>query len=138
MNDRDFVDAFEACTLTDFHHRDHVRLAWIYLREHPLLEALERFTTSLKRFAASKGSPGLYHATITWAYMLLIHERMERKPADDFESFAGNNADLLTWKPSVLDIYYDRATLDSELARRTFLLPVRETCYPQMTQINTD
>jgi hypothetical protein len=136
MTDSDFVYAFEACTLTDFHHRDHVRLAWIFLREQPLLEALERFTTSLKRFATSQGSPGLYHATITWAYLLLIHERMERMPTDDFESFARGNADLLTWKPSVLDVYYDRATLDSELARRTFLMPSRSD--PQMTQITAD
>ncbi len=138
MNDRDFVDAFEACTLPNgsFHHRDHVRLAWIYLRDLPLLEALDRFTTSLQRFAAANGRPELYHATITWAYLLLIHERMERMPADDFESFARSNADLLTWKPSVLDVYYDRATLDSELARRTFLMPSKAD--PQMSQINTD
>ncbi|MEA2238346.1 MAG: hypothetical protein QOC81_3070 [Thermoanaerobaculia bacterium] len=123
MNDQDFVDAFEQCTLSSFHHRDHVRLAWVYLRDLPLLDALERFTTSLRRFAAAKGNPGLYHATITWAYLLLIHERMERKHADDFDSFALDNADLLTWKPSVLDTYYDRATLDSDLARRTFLMP---------------
>jgi hypothetical protein len=125
MNDRDFVVAFEECTFPGdaFHHRDHVRLAWIYLRDLPLLDALDRFTTSLKRFAAANGNPGLYHATITWAYLLLIHERRERRPADDFDSFARDNADLLIWKPSVLDGYYDRATLDSDLARRTFLMP---------------
>lgn len=125
MNDRDFADAFEGCTLPNesFHHRDHVRIAWIYLRDLSLLEALSRFTTSLERFAAAKGNPQLYHATITWAYLLLINERMERKPADDFDSFARDNADLLSWKPSVLDRYYDRAALDSDLARRTFLMP---------------
>ena len=125
MNDRDFADAFERCTLPNegFHHRDHVRIAWIYLRDLPLLDALARFTTSLKRFAAANGRPELYHATITWAYLLLIHERMERKTADDFDSFARDNADLLTWKPSVLDGYYTRPTLDSDLARRTFLMP---------------
>ena len=54
MNDRDFVDAFEACAIPsrDFRHADHVRLAWIYLRERPVLEAIARFTTSLRRFAA--------------------------------------------------------------------------------------
>jgi hypothetical protein len=38
MNDRDFVDAFENCAIAshDFHHADHVRLAWIYLRERPV------------------------------------------------------------------------------------------------------
>jgi hypothetical protein len=131
MNDRQFANAFEECTLPNgsFHHRDHVRLAWIYLRERPVIEALERFTASLKRFAAANGRPELYHATITWAYLLLIHERMERNAAADFESFARQNSDLLTWKPSVLDEYYDAATLDSDLARRTFLMPDARSRY---------
>jgi len=123
LSDHEFIDAFERCAVDSFHHRDHVRLAWSYLRHLPLLEALSRFTASLKRFAAFNGKPGLYHETITWAYLLLIHERMERAPCDEFESFAIENADLLTWKPSILDRYYDRTTLDSDLARRTFLMP---------------
>ncbi|HXH40530.1 MAG TPA: hypothetical protein VNN08_18000 [Thermoanaerobaculia bacterium] len=125
MNESEFTEAFERCTLPNdrFHHRDHIRLAWIYLRDLPLLEALGRFTTSLKRFATANGHPELYHETITWAYLLLIHERMQRNSARDFESFAKENADLFAWKPSILDRYYDRVTLDSELARRTFVMP---------------
>lgn len=110
MNDHEFVEAFEACAFPgSFHHRDHVRLAWIYLRDLPLLDVFDRFAASLKRFATARGNPGLYDATITRAYLLLIHERMERKPADDFESFTRDNADLLTWNPSVLDGYCGRA-----------------------------
>jgi hypothetical protein len=123
MNDGEFVEAFEQCAISSFHHRDHVRLAWIYLRDLPPLDALARFTASLKRFAASNGRPELYHETITWAYLLLIHERMMRTPAGDFETFAEENSDLLSWKPSILDRYYDRAILDSELARKTFVMP---------------
>ena len=126
MNDREFVDAFEACAIpsSDFHHADHVRLAWIYLRECPLLEAIERFTTSLQRFATHHGVPGLYHETITWAYLLIIHERMQRDDSPkDWESFRAANRDLFNWKPSVLDRYYAPGTLKSDLARRTFVLP---------------
>jgi hypothetical protein len=123
MNDREFLQAFERCEVESFHHRDHVRLAWIYLQDLPLLEALARFTASLKRFAAHSGHPELYHKTITWAYLLLIRERMERNPVDDFAAFEIANADLFTWKPSILSRYYDQETLDSPLAKRTFLLP---------------
>jgi hypothetical protein len=126
MNDWDFVDAFEPCAIPsgDFRHADHVRLAWIYLREHPLLEAIERFTTSLQRFATHHGVPGLYHETITWAYLLIIHERMQRDDSPkDWESFRAANRDLFNWKPSVLDRYYAPGTLKSALARRTFVLP---------------
>lgn len=131
MNDRDFVAAFEACTLPngDFHHRDHVRLAWIYLNELPPAAALARFTKSLKRFAQAQSADGLYHETITWAYLLLIHERMARRvsgeAADTFEGFAAAHPDLLTWKPSILESYYQAETLGSELARRVFVMPDR-------------
>lgn len=127
MTDRELVAAVEGCTLggADFHHADHVRLAWIYLREAPLLEGLERFTATLKRFAAHHGAAGKYHATITWAYLLLIHERMQRSSATAWDEFAAANADLLAWKPSILERYYTAPTLASAVARRTFVLPDR-------------
>jgi len=126
MNDRDFAAAIESCTIagSDFHHADHIRLAWIYLREHPLIEAIDRFTTSLKRFAAHHGVPEKYHETITWAYLLLIHERLQRGGASaTWDEFRTANADLLAWKPSILERYYATATLQSDVARRVFVLP---------------
>lgn len=127
MTDAELLRSFEDCTLPNsaFHHQDHVRLAWLYLRQYPALAALGRFTEGLKRFAAANGRPGLYHETITWAYLLLIHERMARTEAATWEEFAQGNPDLLAWNPSVLDRYYEKATLGSELARRVFVLPDR-------------
>jgi hypothetical protein len=77
MEDRVFLAAFEAGTLPEelFRHRDHVRAAWLLLREEPPAAALARFSAALKRFAAVHGKARLYHETITWAYLLLIRER---------------------------------------------------------------
>lgn len=130
MNDEAFLRAFEAASLPEdgFHHRDHVRLAWLYLRRLPPAAALERFSDGLRRFAASLGKAGLYHETITWAYLLLIHERMQRfGPCETFDEFAAAHPDLLAWRPSVLDTLYTKETLASPLARRTFLLPDRSS-----------
>lgn len=127
MTDRELVDAFEACTLPpdEFHHREHVRVAWTYLASMPLMDALQRFTTSLRRFATAAGSPQRYHETITWAYLLLVHERIERHGGTDWESFSKANPDLLSWSPSVLDRYYRAETLASDLAKRVFVMPDR-------------
>jgi len=124
----DLIRRFEDGTLpaSDFHHKDHVRLAWLYLNEEPPLSALARFTEGLKRFAARNGADGLYHETITWAYLLLIHERKARAGAGEtWNEFAERNPDLLTWKPSVLEGYYREETLASDLARRVFVMPDR-------------
>jgi hypothetical protein len=125
LTDEELFAGFEDTSLPSeaFHHEQHVRVAWLFVRRHGMPEALGRFSQALARFAAAKGKPGLYHETITWAYLLLIAERSARVPADSWESFAAANRDLLTWKPSVLDRYYTPETLWSGLARRTFLMP---------------
>jgi hypothetical protein len=122
MTDAELVERFERADVEEFHHRDHVRVAFAYLRTLPLLDAIGRFTAALRRFAAAQGKPELYHETITWAFLLIIHERMQRAPVE-WETFIGDNGDLLRWKPSVLDAYYPSEVLRSELARRIFVLP---------------
>jgi hypothetical protein len=109
-----------------FHHADHVRLAFEYLRRYSVIEALQRFSAALQRFAAAQGKAQLYHETITWAYLLLIRERIARAGgARSWEEFAEGNADLLISKGGVLDAIYRRETLDSDLARQIFVLPDR-------------
>ena len=117
--------AFRAGTLANdaFHHRDHVRMAWLYVRTHGPAHAVTRFIDDLRAFAAAKGVPRLYHATITTAYLTLVAERMAAGPEGPWEAFAAAHGDLLRWKPSVLDGYYSADRLWSDLARRQFLMP---------------
>jgi hypothetical protein len=128
IDDKALIDAFEAGDEPPggFHHREHVRVAWYYLQQAPFSEALVRFSSNLRRFAAARGKPGLYHETITTAYLLLINERLD---GDDrnltWTAFAERHPDLLTWKPSALDRYYRPETLTSDRARRTFVMPDR-------------
>ncbi len=127
FTDQAFVAAFRDTSLpaSAFHHRDHVRMAWLYVREHGPVEAAPRFAADLQVFATAKGVPGLYHATITAAYIALIAERQRHAPVDTWDVFAAEHADLLAWKPGVLDRYYSAERLWSEAAREQFLLPDR-------------
>ena len=132
MTNDQFLTAFENCTVRnqDFHHVDHVRLAFLYLSRFPALEAMRRFSEALKNFAAFNGKPDRYHETITWAFLFLIRERMARSPHPDaasepWDEFAARNPDLLNWEDNILRKYYLKETLASELARTTFLLPDR-------------
>jgi hypothetical protein len=110
----------------DFHHADHVRVAFAYISRFPFLEAVERFSAALQRFAVSRGKPNLYHETITWAYLFLIRERIIRSGRrQSWEEFEEHNPDLLIWKGSVLGSLYRPETLESEQARRIFVLPDR-------------
>jgi len=87
MTDEELITGFENCTLPNesFHHADHVRVAFLYHSRYPALEALQRFSTSLTRFATAHGKPHLYHETVTWAFLLLIRERMARAGCADMD-----------------------------------------------------
>ena len=128
MTDEELIRKFEDRTLPSevFRHRVHVKIAWLYLNRYSKLEALERFTTNLRNFAAHLGKPQLYHETITWGHIFLIHERMMRAvESQNWEEFSEANADLLNWRDGIFKQYYSQEVIASELARSTFVLPDR-------------
>jgi hypothetical protein len=125
MSNEELIRQFESDAVPEnsFRHADHVRLAFAYLSPYPPLEALDKFCTALKRFAAARGKSDRYHETITHAYFFLIRERMTRGATADWDDFAHHNPDLLAWKNGILTRYYQEMTLQSELARTIFLFP---------------
>jgi hypothetical protein len=128
MTDDELVEGFESCSLPEgsFHHPDHVRLTHIYLQRLPTLEVLGKLSEGLAALARARGKPERYHQTITWASVFLIQERMLRsRRQQTWQQFVKQNADLLDWKNSVLQRYYYNATLNSPLARETFVMPDR-------------
>jgi hypothetical protein len=116
-----FVDA--TLPADQFHHEQHVQVAWLFVRRYGMPDALGAFTAEIKRFAAAKGAHWLYHETITWAFLLLIAERQARTDAATWEDFATTHRDLLVWKPSTLSRYYSPELLATDLAKRVFVFP---------------
>jgi hypothetical protein len=125
LTNETIIKRFESDSIPDksFRHADHVRLAFAYLSQYPVLQALEKFATVLKRFAAARSKPTLYNETITCAYFFLIRERMERGQNAAWEDFSRENPDLLIWKGGILTRYYHESTLQSNLARTVFVFP---------------
>ena len=94
----------------------------------------ELMATSLRRFAAHHGKHGLYHETITAAFLALIHQRMAEDLGElgekialagaqalDWERFAASHPDLFA--SDLLARYYSKDILRSDLARHCFVLP---------------
>lgn len=121
------VQAFERATLdpTRFRHREHLHVAWCYLRAMPLEDALGRYVHYLRKLTAALGVPGKFHATMTWAYLILLDEALQRSPDATFDELLAAHPALLDHRAGALHAHYDRAQLDSEEARRRFVLPRR-------------
>ncbi len=74
MDDETFFAAFRRGTLdpAGFDHRAHLRAAACALVRMPFLEACIAMRDGVRRVAARAGKPGLYHETVTVAFMALI------------------------------------------------------------------
>ena len=121
------IAAFESAHIAadSFDHEAHVYLAWLYLEQFSVFEALQRYVQGLRRLTRQLGVPGKYHETITCFYLLKIAERRDESTGD-WQDFRNRNADLFArGDASVLHRCYSRATLESERARRAFVLPDR-------------
>ncbi len=125
MGDEDFLEAFRtgALPLADFDHRAHVRAGYLYVSRHGLGLAIARFGRDLRGFAEAHGKSGLYHETITVAFLALINERIATGGDRGWEAFAAANPDLL--ERNSLAPFYAPEELASPEARRVFLLPRR-------------
>ena len=124
-DDIEFRRQIESCELpaSDFNHRAHLRLAYIYLTENDPDRSVELMRDTLDRFLIHNGAdPSKYHETITKAWILAVHHFMNKtgnsKSADD----------LIDKNPSLLDknimmTHYSAEVLFSDNARAEFVQP---------------
>lgn len=128
MTDDEFAAAFEDLSLppSAFRHADHVRLAWIYLRRMALPAAMQCYADRLRAFAAHAGKPGLYHETITYAFLMVINERVADGPdGETWDGFRARNPDLFAGVKGALGRWYSDERLASERSRAGFVMPDR-------------
>lgn len=129
LTDTALLDAFEACTLpaSEFSHRRHLALGWLYLRRHGFPEGAVIFRERLKAYVASVGAAAKYHETVTWAYMVLLSEEMNLRSAPDegFDAMIQRRADLLDHRNGAIAHCYSHQELESADAGRVFMLPRR-------------
>jgi hypothetical protein len=113
--------------LNEFTHRAHLRFAFLLLRRLPFLEACITMRDTLKTFGTRAGKPGLYHETITIAFMSVVAERLAAGDEVDCDAFLAANPDLSDRR--LLRRYYPPDLLASARARSRFILS-EPACQP--------
>jgi hypothetical protein len=127
MTDDEFLAAFEACTLDEFHHRDHVKVVYLYLRRHPVDDAIAKVRAGLQGLAAAWGAPvddleRGYHETITQAWVRLVHVALSVGGAtQNADAFCDEHPKLM--EKRYLHSFYSRERLTSWEAKRGFVEP---------------
>ena len=101
MTDNEFLQQIEGCTLPKeaFSHRNHVRLAWLYLNDRANGDPDERIAATIQRYATSIGAATKYDHALTLRWMRLVEAAIAETPAETFEAFIEARAELLTRRP---------------------------------------
>ncbi len=124
LSDDQFIAAMEQLHISNanFHHRDHIRLAWAYLRNADLPLAEQKISHCIRQFAARNNAPRKYHHTITLVWMRIVAAAMRLTPAmQTFEEFAAVHPFL--FDPRLPCSFYSSASLNSDSARTTWVNP---------------
>ena len=123
--DMEFLQSFESCRFdaTQFHHREHIRLAYILLTQCEFEDARTRLKHSLLAFLAFHGvADSKYHETMTCAWLLAVKHFMHiSPPASNSEAFLKENEVLLD--QDIMYTYYTRDLMNSEAARKSVVKP---------------
>lgn len=98
MTDGELIDGFASSTLLPeaFHHREHVRLTWLYLERHGRIETERRLIAGLRALAGRAGKPDKFDEALTLAWVAAIDSARDRRPGTaTFDAFACRHPQLL-------------------------------------------
>ena len=126
MTDAEFLAAFEAGTLSaaDFHHRDHLRMAWLYCMRLGTDAASARVLDTLLHFATAQGAVQIFHVTLTHAWIRLVGAALvDATPGEGFEAFLARNPHLLD--KALPQRHFSPETLASAAAKKVLVPPDR-------------
>ncbi|MGZ4866533.1 MAG: hypothetical protein ACXV7C_04890 [Candidatus Angelobacter sp.] len=114
------VDRLERCLLAkeEFHHRDHLTVAVVYLYASDLETAMDRMRSSLKRFASHHGVTGLYHETLTRFWLMQVNQRLDC--SECLQQSVRKVREQLNDKNLAFE-YYSRERIESKEAREIWL-----------------
>lgn len=125
LDDQRFRAEFEAGTypVSQFDHRAHVRLAYVYLVDNSTPTALALMRKALKTFLERNGVDlSKYHETMTRAWILAVRHFMEKSGSSaSADGFIAANPELLDSK--IMLTHYSADTLFSPQAREQFVEP---------------
>jgi len=128
MNDKEFLRQFEAAIIpaSQWHHREHIRVAYLYLTRFQQSIAIERIISGIKALNTAQKVPDSidrgYHDTITQAWIRLVQCTLDEfGPAESADAFMDKQTQLLSKR--ALLFFYSRERIMSAEAKASFIEP---------------
>jgi hypothetical protein len=129
MDDETLLHQFETLTFPfqDWHHRVHVKIAYLYAVRHGLEAAAQKLRDGIRAYNDANGIVDMptsgYHETMTMAWLHIIHATAlayghQGMTADEFFDFHPQLG-----QKKILRLFYSPGLFMSEQAKYEFVLP---------------
>jgi len=125
LDDNEFLNQFESLQLDKdyFNHLGHLRIAWIYLGQHPVDQASILVCKGIKAYAESLGAKDKFSLTVTDSLVRIMAKRRGVIEDRSWSRFQRWNQDLTEHALSVLHQYFTPERLAGSTAKVSLLAP---------------
>ncbi|WP_228237377.1 hypothetical protein [Allomuricauda sp. M10] len=125
MTDFEFVHLFETGHLPPslFTHEEHIRLAYIYLKNFGEESAIDKCCGGIREFDRLHGDGTKFHKTLTVASVKAVHHFMKKSKSTTFDDFIVEFPKLKTSFKLLLDQHYAFDLLKSVKAKSEYVAP---------------
>lgn len=127
-DDEAFLARFEgkAIPLSEWHHREHIRVAYLYVRRYGFADALARLRAGIQALNKVNGIVDQltygYHETMTKAWLRIVDSTIRRQgPGEHSLDFLEKQPHLT--QKTLLRLFYTRDRLISAEAKARFVEP---------------
>jgi predicted enzyme related to lactoylglutathione lyase len=128
LDDQRFLQQFEdrSLPLAGWHHRQHIKVAYLYLRKYELAEAGQHVADGIRAYNAAHQIADTptsgYHETMTQAWLRLVDFVLRQYgPAESADDFFDAHPEL--WQSKTLRLFYSREQFMSAEAKTRFVEP---------------
>ena len=128
QDDAAFLADFESAHIPckHWHHREHIKVGYLYLRRLPFTVSLERMREMLAKLNLAHQVPDLphrgFHETMTVVWLRLVEATLAQYgPAASSDEFCDKNPQLI--EKNVLRFFYSQERIMSPQAKQEFVEP---------------
>ncbi|CAF1644425.1 unnamed protein product [Didymodactylos carnosus] len=125
LEDDEFLRQFESCTLINWSHKTHLRMAWLYLTRDGRRVGVKKIFDGIKNFIDNSqiSRKTTFRFTMTYFWIQMIDLAIAQSPKDiSFEEFLRINPHLLDGG-LFLGYYKKETMLNNPTARQEMVLP---------------
>ncbi|CAF1278523.1 unnamed protein product [Adineta steineri] len=125
LDDDEFLQQFELCTLTNWSHKTHIRMAWLYLTRDGRRLGVKKIFDGIKNFIDNSkvSRKTTFHFTMTYFWIQMIDLAIAQSPKNiTFDEFLRLNPQLMNGG-LFLEYYKKETMLNNPIARQEMVLP---------------